>query len=526
MVARGLSGGRGRAGLPEPVRRRLLADVMGFLGDLLRLAVALIYWNARKAAFRAGGAVGRCRCQNPSDSGEAMRTGCEAMVHWARPERFRRVCPLLARNSSGDWVCSVGERDVRPFWGRAIAWYAGTAAVVALAAVLVVFGVMRWIGYPVSFRQVAWPPAWSELRVVRSELFIARAREDFAAGRVREAVSALATARAYDPGNYPVGLLLAQFYQAGQPSAADELYRHLLVDHPARAEATAEAWLRSLLARARMHEVAMLAEKRLAAGEGTAAWTHALVFATRLAREPDWLRRALEMPGLPRPAADVLALEVAQADRTDAAATRRLLTEAPLPEDFPYAWVHRAARLTELGFPDDALRLLRDAKQRGAVGGRDLVRAALAAYDRAGQRELLEREVEALLARNGPGELEIVGLHLLLRPDASLVAKCLDGARRIPANAGEGWRPAALAAYCLAATSGDAAVAGELKQRLTAAEFGVQGGLAQLELFFSRKRSVQGLTIVLPYVQPLPLDLNYTLLEKYLGENKESGKRP
>ena len=39
---------------------------------------ALFYWNVRKTIYRVRKTQGICPCQNPSDSGEPMKTGCEA----------------------------------------------------------------------------------------------------------------------------------------------------------------------------------------------------------------------------------------------------------------------------------------------------------------------------------------------------------------------------------------------------------------------------------------------------------------
>ena len=148
-------------------------------------AWALLYWNARKSIYRARRGQGTCPCQNPSDSGVAMKTGCDVAAGWAKPERFRRVCPLLQKSETGAWVCSVNATDVRPFWARTLAYGSATGLGVWLLMVAVIFGGMHAIGYQVTLRQVVWPPAWHELQAVRADLFIDQARINYKAGRVR-----------------------------------------------------------------------------------------------------------------------------------------------------------------------------------------------------------------------------------------------------------------------------------------------------------------------------------------------------
>ena len=131
-------------------------------------------------------------------------------------------------------------------------------------------------------RQIIWPPAWHELQEVRAELFITKARASYAKGQVREAINSLSIAYQLNPERYEVGMMLAQFYQAGNPVHADALYRRLLIQHPERSKETARAWFLSLLARGRLRDVGELARRQLVAEpEQAAAWTHALLFATR-----------------------------------------------------------------------------------------------------------------------------------------------------------------------------------------------------------------------------------------------------
>ncbi len=404
---------------------RYLCDVKGWLGDyLLRLPWALFYWNARKTWYRVRGRQGQCPCHNPSDAGEPLRTGCEAVLTWSRPARFRRVCPLLQQNTAGQWVCSVRAEAVRPFWLRALAYVAGSATALLLAVVLTVFGLMRAIGYEVSVRQIAWPPAWSELRLVRSQLFIKQAREYYTKGQVREALAALAVAHELDRQNYPVAMMLAQFYQAGNPEMADDLYARLLWEQPDNRVETARVWFRSLLARGRLTDVAELAQRQLKhEPPQVSAWLHALIFAARKLDQPELLEAALadkETPAVVRPT-----LELArQVQRLAPAEAGRLLATAPVLSTFAYDRVYRIEALLRLGLHEEAMQLLRDS--RGQLAGRDVARLVFAIYAQAGDRERLSREFDALLAPTRmltAGEVSLLAIHLVRYPDPVLLGK-------------------------------------------------------------------------------------------------------
>ena len=62
----------------------------GWLADFFRLLGGLFYWNARKTVFHWRG--GRCPCQNPSDSGRALETTCDACLHWHQPAPPSGAC--------------------------------------------------------------------------------------------------------------------------------------------------------------------------------------------------------------------------------------------------------------------------------------------------------------------------------------------------------------------------------------------------------------------------------------------------
>jgi len=488
--------------------------VKGLLGDAARAVWAMFYWNARKSAFRWRGRRDGCPCQNPSDSGEGGRTRCEAVLGWREPRRFRQVCPLLVPRAEGGWVCSVDAADVRPFWGRAVAWLGGALAVLALAGGLGLFTAMRGLGYPVSLRQVLWPPAWRELRAVRAELFIAQARENFLAGRVPEALSALRVAHEMDPRNYAVAMMLAQFHRASQPAAADALYAKLLRDHPQRAVETARTWYFSLLTRGQLTEAAELAAQRIAAEpDQAAAWTHALVFTLRRMGRPEKLESAAG--AAPPAAAGVLRLEARLLREPDPAARRKLLQDTPLPDSFPYAWMHRANRFIGEGQAGDARQLLAAAFERKVLAGRDLVALELAARATQNDGEGLKRTSDLLLARGGPAELQILAQHLIVHPRRELLARVL-AAMPAPAPPTDDWRAALLALYCAAGVEKDRPALKLVRERFEPTFGATQAGLAELELFFLGRLEARPFFTVLPRVEPLPTELLYALLERHL----------
>lgn len=491
----------------------------GWLGDLWRTAWALFYWNLRKAIYRLRGRVGPCPCHNPSDSGAPLETGCEAVLGWRRPQRFRRVCPLLRENSRGQWVCSVRPEEVRPFWGRALLLVAGTGGVLAIAALLAAFGLMRGIGYEVSLRQLAWPPAWRELHEVRAQLFIAQAREAYAAGRVREAISALVVAYEMDPANYSVAMMLAQFYQAGNPALADTLYGNLLREHPEHRAEVARVWFRSLLARGQLRGVATLAHQQLAVEpQQAAAWVHALTFAARRLDDPTLLERAATLAGLPEAVQGTLHL-AARGLRQSRAEARAELLALPADASFAYDRVYRVETLTRLGYADDAFALLLES--RTLLAGRDLARLLLAVYAQRGDRVRREREFDALLA---PGrtlrghELSLLAIHLVDWPDPGLVAKVGDAFPRLEGEPLEVQLEAGLAVFCAAGAVRDRTRMNEVQSRLTQATRIPLAGMNRLGAFFLADKGQPRIESVLPQQSSLTLELNYALLGRYLTE--------
>jgi tetratricopeptide (TPR) repeat protein len=479
----------------------------------------MFYWNARKTVFRLRGDRGTCPCQNPSDSGEPMQTGCEAIYGWRHAARFQRVCPLLRQNPAGQWVCSVRAQDVRPFWGRAFGYIGGTIGVVVLCGVLSVFGLMRAIGYEVSVRQIVWPPAWHELREVRSQLFIKKAREAYSAGRVREALNALLVAYEMDPANYSVGMMLAQFYQAGNPSLADTLYARLLREHPDHRMETARVWFRSLLARGRMRGIVELSRRQLTTEpQQASAWVHALVFATRHLQDPRPLESAAQSEKLPATVRETLRL-AARVQQLPPAEARDLLV-IPSGSDFPYDRVYRIETLTRLGFTDEAFELL--LKSRGQIAGRDMARLAFALYALKGDTARLDREFAALLAPTRalhPYEVSLLAIHLVNWPDPGLLVRVCEAFGRMSSESLEVQLEIGLAVFCAAGVQRNQQLMTDVQSQMTRTTKIPLASMNRLGLYFMNDAGKLRIENLLPQQNSLSLELNYALLDRYLSKN-------
>ncbi len=481
------------------------------------MAWALLYWNARKSWFVWRGRSGQCPCQNASDSGRPMETGCEAVLGWRRPARFRRVCPLLSRNAAGAWVCSVAPARVRSFWGRALGFYGGLGLGLILVAGLGVFGAMRVVGYRVTPRQVFWPPAWSELRAARVQLFLDRAGTHYGAGRMREALAALRAAHELAPDDYATGMTLAQFYQVAGPELADGIYLHLSKAHPTKRAEIARVWFASLLARGRLADVAALARRQLVAGpaEQRAVWTHALLFAARHLGRPQLLEEAAADLKMDAAVRSVLALEaqVRRLPRTEA--VRRLRTE-PWPPDFLYARLQRTELLIEFGASREAIDLLRASPQ--LLAGRDVMRLALRAWAAERDDTALRRETGALLApgrKANPEEITLLAGHLIQFPDALLLQRVAEALGRLDAAAFAEKRVAYVSVLCAAGAARDQALVAQLRQAALAGGLLTPGAAARLTDFFKAPPTQQKITALLPSLQPLTIELNYCLLDQY-----------
>lgn len=490
----------------------------GWIADLFRLPWALIYWNARKSWFQWRRGRTSCPCQSPSDSGRALETQCEACVSWARPGRFRRVCPLLVETSDG-LRCSADTADVRPFWGRAGLYY-GVAALACYAVLVVVaFSFLRTVGYPISIVDVAVPVRWHKLQEARSWYFENRAEKAFEAGNTVEGLLYLSNAFDFDPANYRVGLKLAKNYQAGQPAQSDEIFNRLLQDHPDRREATAQEWFRALLARGDFPRITTLAQGQILAGSPRAAvWMRALLFATERTATDAPLAAILQSQ---TPAAKSWhrLLEVERLRRGGQLTDARAALEAAWPPGSPaFTVFYRVDTLIRMNRAVSALDIL--AAQAGQLDGDTTARLRLDAFATAGAAQAREREFNELLARPlTPPMIVLLCTHLVRHPHADYFDRLCRKLKREPLSLNNDTAGVWFSLLCTAGAVGDKARLHEFTVGLRGASKTPFVALGLVEAYFRGETLEQRLTTFLP-ILPLPLEITYALLERYTSPGK------
>lgn len=487
--------------------------VIGWIGDFFRFWWGLLYWNTRKGVFRLRRGRGRCPCQDPSDSGRALETGCEAIRNWNRPARFRRVCPLLVTTPAG-LRCAANTPDVRPFWGRAFAWFGGGAAGLYLLGTLAVFILLRSVGYPVPYTDVALLRR-AHFRAVRSDYFFAKAQSAYGRNELNEAVMSYALAYQLNPKNYPAGILLAGLWQVGQPALADQLYAQLLRTHPEHAEETAQLWYRTLLAHGNFPEIQALAGQRLRARSAQApAWVHALLFATRMTGDNAPLRDLLAPPRQLAPGLQtVLRTELLVRQRQPDAALKALTTTYP-ESDSAYLPYYQASRLIALGHPRDALAVLNAYGSR--VGAYEQLALKLDAWHALGWEALVQSEIDRLSAAPPSGRtVELLATYVIRHADATALNALFAALRQNPLPATPENYSAYSALFCACGVCRDwpklAATAALLK-KIAGTQFNT---LDTVEAFFKGKTAATRLETFLPALQPLPMETIYALFGRY-----------
>lgn len=505
--------------------------MLGTLADFFRLWWGLLFWNARKSWFRLRRGRSPCPCQSPSDSGRAFETHCDACTTWARPARFRRVCPLLVDTPNG-LRCSADTPDVRPFWLRAFGFYGGGALAVYLVGAVTVFIVLRAIGYPVNIVHVTLPPLWHRVTEVRSWFFLHRSHESFAAGRTAEGLLYLASAYEFDPKNYHAGITLAKNFQAGQPARSDQVFEKLMRDHPDRRSATAQDWFRALLARGSFDRIALLARDELLAGPAHGGvWLRALLFATRHTGNDAPLRDVLAAnTSVARPWHPVIEAELLR--RAGRVAEARALLERPWPATAPaFTVFYRVNTLLELKAPLNAVDLLEQHRHR--LDHEAYAALALDAYATVGS-SLLQRQVDLVLAsspRLNPAIVKTLCTHLIRHPNRQVFNQLWLRVQREPLPLDTDNAGAWFSLLCTAGVVGDLDHLRELTTRLRGASTTPFVALSVVEAFFRGETAERRINVFLP-ILPLPLDVTYALIDRYTAPHvtvtvtPTAGKRP
>lgn len=498
--------------------------MLGWFVDFFRLVWGLLYWNTRKSLFRLRRGQHRPPCQSPSDSGRAMETHCDACLHWDKPSRFRRICPLLVEKN-GELVCSAHAADVRPFWGRVVRYYGGSFLAVYFTVVLGVFVFLRSVGYPISILHVGLPPLWYRVPQARGWFFVEKSNRAFAAGKINEGILNLNNAYQFDPTNYRAGLTLAKHYQVGQTKTSDDLYLRLMQEHPDQQAITAQEWYRALLARGDFPRAAALAEKQTLLDLAHAqAWMRSLLFTTRQTGDTAPLRALLANPA---PAAVVWRqlLETELLFRASRPREARAALDRPWSAQSPsFTVYYQVNALITLGDTFAALDLL--ARQPpGRLDDEASVTLRLDAYAAGGNRNLIQREVDRLLNQLSLPRIKIICAHLIRHPDAALFAQVFNRLDQTALPLNNETAGIWFSVLCTAGAVGDHVRLHAIATRLKAASGSSFVALDALETFYRDKSADKRITAFLP-VLPLPLEVNYALIERYPGSTRAAAKSP
>jgi len=489
--------------------------VIGWIGDFFRFWWSLFYWNSRKGWFRIRGAHrDDCPCQNISDSGLALDTRCDAIIHWHDPARFRRVCPLLTETKDG-WRCGVEAERVRPFWGRAAAYVAGFLLLLYAVGTLATYAMLRSANYEMSYFAVAWPPRWKELRDAQEKLYAARAQQALQRGNYQEAILSLEMVCQLNPRNYSAGIALAGLTQiASNTYVSERIYERLMRDVPEQRVQTAQIWFRTLLARAAYDKIIPLSATMLSEDpSGRGAWLNAMLFAARRAADHEALAEVLHQnPHLPDWCTEIINIERALLDNQLDGALPRLtkVYRQPPASYLPY---YQIDRLLHHGRPDQANTLL------NAYGNflqpDEAAFLRLRVYQARKWSSLVGTEYENLLQfPMAPRIAAQFCAYLINQPAAEPTARYYEKfVREGPPLASD---TIALyhATYLVAALAGDAGRAERIRTRITeytSSDARVLRGLVEL---LKAPTGDPRLPRLLPLI-PLPTEVVYAILERH-----------
>jgi len=488
------------------------SNVTGWIADFFRFWWALFYWNARKTWFRLEGAHrDSCPCQNFSDSGHALDSRCIAVESWQNPARFRRVCPLLTETMEG-WRCGVDAERVRPFWGRAAGYFGASVLGLYLLGSIAVYAVLHAVNYEVSYSSVVWPPKWSELRVSQERLHATRAQKALAEGNFKAAILSLRTVCELNPRNYSAGLTLASLVlSAGQPSVADHIYGRLMHDVPEQRTATAQIWIRPLLARGEYTQIKLLAPAMLSEDSTRReAWLHVLLFAARQTQDREVLRPLLKSDqGLPDWCVELIGVEQLLLDNRVAEATARL-DRLQLKPAIGYVPTYQVDRLLRLNRPEQAGRLLDAYGDRIPADEAAFLR--LRVYRAQQWTSLLEPSYDTLLSLPLTERLgTLFCAYLIEQPQRDLLARFLDRFLAHGPVLGNETLPLYHAAYVTAIIGGEPVRAQKIAAVIRQYTSSDVRTLRTLGGLLQSGAPSQQVALVMPLV-PLPLEAVYALL--------------
>jgi hypothetical protein len=441
-----------------------------------------------------------------------LETRCDACLSWAKPARFRRVCPLLAQTGEG-LRCSADSAEVRPFWGRALGFFGGATLAVYLMGAVAVFTFLRTVGYPVSIVHVTLPHLWHRVGQARGWFFMERSNQAFAQGKPTEGLLYLANAYDFDPQNYLAGISLAKNLQSAQPARSDQVFEKLMREHPDKGRATAQDWFRALLARGAFGRIATLARDELLIGnEHAGVWLRALLVATRQTNDETPLRE-LRDSAAPESRVWHPVIETELLVRRGRTAEAREMLRAPWPDNAPaFATFYRVETLVRLHEPMLAADLLH--AHRGRLDDEAVATLLLDIYALSGSR-LLQAQIDATLRpRVDAPRIKVVTAHLIRHPNREMFDQVWQRFMRQPLPLNGDTAGAWFSLLCAAGAVGDLDRLHELTVTLRNASKSPFVALSVAEAFFRGETADRRIVPLLPFL-PLPIDVTYALIERY-----------
>ncbi len=414
----------------------------------------------------------------------------------------------------------MDAENVRPFWGRVILLLLGGSVFCYSSVALIIFIVLVQVGYPVTYRMIAWPPAWSEIDQARSVYFLTNAQEAYQESDLNETVMSLSLAYEYDQNNYSAGFSLARLWQAGRPEYSNQLFQRLIANHPEKRTETAQAWLRSLLPRADYIWIERLGAIALRFSDGhESAWMHALLFANERTLDATVIQSLLEnSESLPPNVQKVLEWEQ-QVRSLPPNIARRVLTQPVSPDSPSFVIYYQIRRLLSLCFAQPVLDLIDSMEER--LDDRDRIVLQLWGYAEANFR----RSHVSLFDRvsrlpTSLAQIEIITSHLVSHPNEEFYNRAKS--RLTPADlpTAEQKLSGYLSLFCVAGVHHDVETQERLAaqiRELTGSNFNIL--TITIAVMAEPENASENLPTYCPLSNPLSLDLTYALLAHYDSES-------
>ena len=136
-----------------------------------------------------------------------------------------------------------------------------------------------------------------------------------------------------------------------------------------------------------------------------------------------------------------------------------------------------------------------------------------------GDRARLHREFSSLLAIERsitPTEIVLLAVHLVDHPDPVLLKMVTEALVRLPLEPVDERLEAVITVFCAAGVQGNEVEMARARKLIADTFSTVPLGLTKLESFFLGQSASTRIERLLPSLNPLPLELNYSLLRRYM----------